>query len=78
FFANLDGSKFIGGGMATGALTMFHVRGALSGEYAITPNVVVTVAPIGFSYSPPKEGLLPDIKSITSIDFAMVGIGYRK
>ena len=78
FFANLDGSKFIGGGMATGALTMFHVRGALSGEYAITPNVVVTVAPIGFSYSPPKEGLLPEIKSITSIDFAMVGIGYRK
>ena len=37
---------------------------------------MVTVPSFAFSYSPPKEGLAPDIKSITSFDF-MLGIGYR-
>jgi hypothetical protein len=78
FFAGIDQSTFTGGGSTTGALTMFHVRGAVSAEYAITPNVVLTLAPVAFTYSPPKDGLADDIKSITSIDFAMVGIGYRK
>ena len=77
FFANISESPFTGGGMTTGALSMFHLRGAVSGEYAFTPNVVLTVTPVAFTYSPPKGGLAPDIKSITSIDFAMVGIGYR-
>lgn len=76
FFANIDESSFIGGGMTTGALSMFHVRGAVSADYAITPNVVVTATPIAFTYSPPHDGLVSDIKSITSIDF-MLGIGYR-
>jgi hypothetical protein len=78
FFANVDESPFTAGGMTTGALSMFHVRGAVSAEYAFTPNLVGTVTPVAFTYSPPKRGLAPDIKSITSIDFAMVGIGYRK
>jgi tetratricopeptide (TPR) repeat protein len=78
FFANISESPFTGGAMTSGALSMFHLRGAVSGEYAFTPNVVLTVTPVAFTYSPPKGGLAPDIKSITSIDFAMVGIGYRK
>ena len=55
---------------------MFHLRIGVSGDYAITPNVIATIAPFAFSYSPPKAGLRDDIKSITAIDF-MVGIGYR-
>lgn len=78
FFANIDESPFTGGSTTSGALSMFHIRGGVSAEYAVTPNVVLTLAPVAFTYSPPKEGLTDDIKSITSIDFAMVGIGYRK
>jgi hypothetical protein len=78
FFANINDSAFTGGGMTTGALSMFHIRGAVSGEWALTPNVVLTLTPVAFTYSPPKAGLADDVKSITSIDFAMVGIGYRK
>lgn len=78
FFANIDESPFTGGAMTSGALSMFHIRGAVSAEYAFTPNLVGTLTPVAFTYSPPKAGLAPDIKSITSIDFAMVGIGYRK
>jgi hypothetical protein len=59
-----------------GALSMFHLRVGLSADYAITPNVIATLAPIAFSYSPPKDGLSEDIKSITALDF-MVGLGYR-
>ena len=59
-----------------GALSMLHLRVGISADYAITPNVIATIAPIAFSYSPPKEGLSDDIKSITALDF-MVGLGYR-
>jgi tetratricopeptide (TPR) repeat protein len=76
FFNNVSRSVFTGGAPASGALTMFHLRIAVSGDYAVTPNLIVTATPIAFSYSPPKDGLAPDIKSITSFDF-MVGIGYR-
>jgi hypothetical protein len=76
FFGGVSGSDFTGGAPTSGALTMFHVRAGISGEYAITPNLMVTVPSFAFSYSPPKEGLAPDIKSITSFDF-MLGIGYR-
>lgn len=76
FFAGVSGTRFTQGADASGALTMFHLRAALSVDYAFTPNLIGTVMPIGFTYSPPKEGLDPDIKSITSIDF-MLGIGYR-
>jgi hypothetical protein len=69
-------SDFTGGAPTSGALTMFHLRAGISGEYAVTPNLIVTAPAIAFSYSPPKEGLAADIKSITSFDF-MAGIGYR-
>ena len=77
FFANIDQSPFTGGLMTSGALSMVHVRGAASADYAITPNLVLTATPIAFTYSPPHDGLVSEIKSITSIDF-MVGVGYRK
>ena len=76
FFSNVSESAFTGEAPTSGALTMFHVRAAISGDYAVTPNLIVTAPSIAFTYSPPKEGLSPDIKSITSFDF-MVGIGYR-
>lgn len=76
FFSNVSDSVFTAGAPTSGALTMFHVRAGISGDYAVTPNIIVTAPSIAFSYSPPKEGLGPDIKSITSFDF-MVGIGYR-
>jgi tetratricopeptide (TPR) repeat protein len=65
-----------GGASTTGALTMLAVRAGVSADYAITPNVIATIAPIAFTYSPPKAGLREEIKSITRIDF-MLGIGYR-
>jgi len=64
------------GAPTTGALAMFAVRAAIAGDYAFTPNLVATVTPIAFEYSPAKTGLRDDIKSITSFDF-MLGIGYR-
>jgi tetratricopeptide (TPR) repeat protein len=76
FFANVSESPFTSFAPTSGALTMFHLRAALSADYAFTPNIVGTVTPIAFSYSPPKDGLDPNIKAITSIDF-MLGIGYR-
>jgi len=74
--AGASGSRFTGGRMTDGALTMINVRLGLSADYAITPNVVATLTPFAFSYSPPKTGLDDSIKSITAIDF-MVGVGYR-
>jgi Tetratricopeptide repeat len=76
FFSNVSESPFTGGNPTSGALSMFHLRVALSADYAFTPNVIGTLTPIAFSYSPPKDGLVSDIKQISSIDF-MLGIGYR-
>jgi hypothetical protein len=77
FFSNVNGSKFlIPGGQSDGALTMFHIRGALSADYAVTPNFVVTATPFAYSFSPPKDGMDKSITALTSIDF-MVGLGYR-
>jgi len=75
-FSGASESPFTGFAKTTGALTMFHLRVGVSGDYAITPNLIATLAPFAFSYSPPKEGLVSTIKSITSIDF-MIGLGYR-
>ncbi len=60
----------------TGALAMFAVRAGISADYEITPNLIVTAAPIAFSYSPAKAGLSSDISSITRFDL-MLGLGYR-
>ena len=32
-----------------------------------TPNVLITVAPVAFTYSPAKDGLRSDIKSLTRL-----------
>ena len=76
FFSNVSESQFTSYAPTSGALTMFHLRAALSADYAVTPNLIVTATPVAFTFSPPKEGLSQDIDSITSIDF-MIGIGYR-
>jgi len=69
------GSPFTEGGAGTsGSLAMFAVRGGLSVDYAITPNLAATVTPIAVTYSPAKDGLV--FSSIMRLDF-MLGIGYR-
>jgi hypothetical protein len=73
---NASESEFTMGNPTSGILSMFHIRTALSVDYAVTPNVLITAAPFGFSYSPAKAGLDRSITSITAFDF-MVGVGYR-
>lgn len=78
-FSNMGeiGNPFtVGMAPTTGALTMFAVRAALAADFAITPNLIATLTPIAFSYSPAKSGLAEDIKSIQRLDFTL-GIGYR-
>ena len=65
-----------GGAPASGALAMFAVRAAISGDYMITPNIFATITPLAFTYSPAKTGLRSDISSLTRLDF-MAGVGYR-
>jgi len=74
-FFGASESKFTAGNPTSGALTMFHLRGAASADYAVARNVVVSATFAG-SYSPPKDGLDDAIKSILSFDF-MAGVGYR-
>ncbi|HEY4239038.1 MAG TPA: hypothetical protein VGM88_04450 [Kofleriaceae bacterium] len=69
-----DTALTMGANTTGGALAMLHVRGGLSADYAVTPNLVITVAPIAFGYSPAKSGLVGS--TITELDF-MVGVGYR-
>jgi hypothetical protein len=73
---NISNSLFTDMQPTSGTLAMFHVRVGLSAEYAVTPNFIVTVPSLAFSYSPPKDGLADDIKSITGFDF-MLGVSYR-
>ena len=78
-FSGVSESPFTDFAETTGTLSMPHVRIGVSGDYAITPNVIATLTPFAFSFSPGKEGLRvegKDISAITSIDF-MVGVGYR-
>lgn len=77
FFSGLSESPFTENRpIEGGALSMFHLRVGVSADWAITPNILATVTPVAFSYSPAKEGLEESIKSITAIDF-MIGLGYR-
>jgi len=76
FLSGVSESPFTDNQPTSGALGMAHVRVGLSADYALTPNVLATITPVAFSYSPAKEGLREDITSITAIDF-MVGLGYR-
>jgi tetratricopeptide (TPR) repeat protein len=65
------------GAPATGALAMFAVRFAASGDYAITKNLIATVTPFAVSMSPARSDMAMEIKSLTRFDF-MIGIGYQK
>ncbi len=76
FFGGVSESPFTDGKQASGALGMFHLRIGASVDYAITTNIIATLMPIAFSFSPAAKNLREDIKSITAIDF-MVGLGYR-
>ncbi|MBA2543628.1 MAG: tetratricopeptide repeat protein [Deltaproteobacteria bacterium] len=79
-FGGVSESPFTDFAETTGTLSMPHVRIAVSADYAITNNVLATLTPFAFSFSPGKDGLRAegeDISSITSIEF-MVGIGYRR
>lgn len=75
-FAGIDQSPFTGNAPTTGALTMFHVRAAVSADYAVTPNLVLTAMPGAFTYSPAAAGIVGG-GAIWSYDF-MLGIGYRR
>jgi hypothetical protein len=75
-FGGVSNSPFTAFAPTSGGLTMFHIRAGISADYAFTPNVIATLIPFAFSYSPAKTGLREDITSITTIDF-MVGLGYR-
>jgi tetratricopeptide (TPR) repeat protein len=76
WFNGVGESPFTNNAPTSGALPMFHLRLAVSGDFAITPNILVTVVPLALSYSPPASGLRDDIKSIRALDF-MIGLGYR-
>src|SRR4029078_10928221 len=57
-----------------GWFTMFSVRLGVAVEYAITPNVIATIAPLGLAFSPAPDGLV--FRSITQLD-VLAGVGYR-
>jgi len=78
WFSGLEaGNLFTEGGRPNkdGPLAMFHLRFAVAGEYAITPNIVATVTP-AFTFSPAHEGLVDGLSQISSFDF-LAGVGYR-
>jgi hypothetical protein len=74
-FSGVGGSPFTDYRETDGALTMFHLRLGVSADYALTPNLLATVTPLAFSFSPAHSGLV-NTSSLTALDF-MVGVGYR-
>ncbi len=77
FFTNVaDENPFTMGGQAAdgGALTMFHLRGGVSAEYAVASSFTLWASPITVGYSPAKEGLIPD--AIVQLSF-LAGVGYK-
>jgi hypothetical protein len=72
------GNPFTDGGMpASGPLSTFLVRVGVSGDYAVTRNVVITATPFAFAYSPAPSGFSSTISSLTTMSF-MVGVGYQQ
>ena len=57
-----------------GSFTMLSVRVGAAVEYFITPNVMATLQPFAFAYSPVPDDLF--MSSLTEIDVAL-GVGYR-
>ncbi len=73
-----EGNPFTNmGAPASGALSTFHARVAASADYAVTPNLVITVTPLAFAYSPAPSGFDESISSLTTLSF-MAGVGYRQ
>jgi tetratricopeptide (TPR) repeat protein len=73
-----NGNPFTEMGTApSGPLTTLLVRAAISADFAVTPNVVLTATPLAFGYSPAPSGFLPAISSLTTLSF-MVGVAYRR
>jgi hypothetical protein len=62
--------------MATGALGMFNLRAGIGAEYLLTENLVLSISPFVYSYSPAKEGLRAEVDKFVRIDF-IAGLGYR-
>lgn len=62
--------------MATGALTMLHLRAALGLHYALGESLELHAQPVVFGYSPAKTGLRADIEAITGYQL-LFGLGYR-
>jgi hypothetical protein len=75
-FGGIDQSPFTNGAPTTGALAMFHARVAVSADYAVTPNLVLTAMPGAFTYSPAAQGIVGG-GAVWSYDL-MVGIGFRR
>jgi hypothetical protein len=73
-----DGNPFTDMGLpATGPLAAFMIRAAVSADYAITPNVIVTATPLAFSYSPAPSGFQSSISALSTLSF-LAGVGYRR
>jgi hypothetical protein len=72
-----QGSVFLPDGtMATGALGMLNLRIGIGAEYLLTENLVLSLSPFVYSYSPAKEGLRAEVDKFVRIDF-IAGLGYR-
>jgi hypothetical protein len=73
-----DGNPFTAMGVAaTGPLSTLHVRAAVSADYAVTPNLVLTATPLAFGYSPAPSGFDDSISSLTTLSF-LAGVSYRR
>jgi hypothetical protein len=57
-----------------GSFTMPSVRGGVAAEYAITPSLVATIAPLSVGFSSAPDELI--IGSLIELD-VLVGLGYR-
>jgi len=66
-----------GGAPASGALGMLGVRAGASLDYEVARNLIATVTPLAFSFSPPNDALRPDIRVVGRFEIA-VGIAYRQ
>jgi hypothetical protein len=70
----VEGNPFTDAGRP-GSFTMFSFRLGVAAEYAITPSVSATIAPLSLAFSPVPEAL--SISSLTQLD-VLFGVGYRR
>ncbi|WP_428262144.1 tetratricopeptide repeat protein [Haliangium sp.] len=72
-----SGNVFVApGNMASGAIGVFNVRAALGAEYALTDNLLLSVSPVIYSYSPTVDGLRAEINSFVRFEL-LAGLGFR-